>query len=252
MLKTRVIPCLLLKGTGLVKTVKFKNPIYLGDPINAVKIFNDKEVDELVFLDITASKENRGPNISLMKDITSECFMPLAYGGGVTNSDQIQELLRIGVEKVVINTAAHEKPDFIREAVRSFGSSTIVISVDVKRNFFGKNGVFISGKNKMARMSPVEYVKRMEEVGAGEILLNVVDADGMMTGYDLSLISQLSHAVSVPLIACGGAGELDDFRKARDAGASGVSAGSMFVFQGRNRAVLINYPSIPELERVFQ
>lgn len=247
-----MIPCLLLRGRGLVKTMRFKSQTYIGDPINAVKIFNDKEVDELVFLDITASKENRGPNISLLKDITSECFMPLAYGGGVTNIDQIKELLRIGVEKVVINTAAHENPDFIREAARKFGSSTIVISVDVKKNIFGKNCVFISGRNKMSNISPTEYVRKMEEIGAGELLLNVVDADGMMGGYDLSLISQLSHAVSVPLIACGGAGELDDFRKARDAGASGVAAGSMFVFQNRNRAVLINYPSIPELERVFQ
>lgn len=252
MLKTRVIPCLLLKGRGLVKTMRFKSQTYIGDPINAVKIFNDKEVDELAFLDITASKENRGPNISLLKDITSECFMPLAYGGGVTNIDQIKELLRIGVEKVVINTAAHENPDFVREAARKFGSSTIVISVDVKKNIFGKNCVFISGRNKMSKIPPAEYVKKMEEIGAGELLLNVVDADGMMGGYDISLISQLSHAVSVPLIACGGAGELDDFRKARDAGASGVAAGSMFVFQNRNRAVLINYPSIPELERVFQ
>ena len=251
MLKTRVIPCLLLKGRGLVKTIKFGSPTYIGDPINALKIFNEKEVDELVFLDIMATKEKRGPNFSLLKDITDECFMPLAYGGGVSNVDQIQQLLNIGIEKIVINTSAHENPNFIKEAVRIFGSSTIVGSVDVKKSFLGKQSVYIRGGDKDTKISPLEYTKRMEELGVGEILLNSIDADGLMKGYDLDLISQVAHSISVPLVSCGGAGNLQDFRKAKDAGASAVAGGSIFVFKGPNRAVLISYPTINELENTL-
>ena len=251
MLKTRVIPCLLLKGRGLVKTVKFGSPTYIGDPINAVKIFNDKEVDELVFLDIEASKENRGPNFSLLKDITDECFMPLAYGGGISTLEQIKRLLNIGIEKVVINYAAYENPFFIKEAVRVFGSSTIVISVDVKAGFFGKQTVFVRGGDKNTKRDAVDYVRELEKLGAGEILLNSIDADGTMKGYDLDMISHISHSISIPLVACGGAGSIEDLRKARVAGASAVAAGSMFVFQGSNRAVLISYPSMGELERAL-
>jgi imidazole glycerol-phosphate synthase subunit HisF len=252
MLKTRVIPCLLLKNRGLVKTIKFQSPTYIGDPINAVKIFNDKEVDELVFLDIEATRLKKSPNFSLLKDLTDECFMPLAYGGGVNSVQQIQELLKIGIEKVVINSAAFETPKFVKEAVRIFGSSTIVISMDVKKNFWGKQEVYVRSGTKSTGIEPLAYAKRIEQIGAGELLLNSVDADGTMKGYDLQLIEKLSHAVSIPLVACGGAGNVDDLARAKKAGASGVAAGSMFVFQGPNRAVLISYPGISQLERILE
>lgn len=252
MLKTRVIPCLLLKGRGLVKTIQFDKPTYIGDPINAVKIFNEKEVDELVFLDIDASKEHRGPNFSLLKDITDECFMPLAYGGGVTTVEQVKELLKVGVEKIVVNTSVFENPKFVEEAVKIFGSSTIVGSMDVKRNLFGKSQVYIRGGSKSTKISPLDYVKRLESLGVGEVFLNSIDQDGKMNGYDIPLISSLASVVSVPLVASGGAGSVSDFKKAKDAGASAVAAGSMFVFKGQNRAVLISYPSIGDLEKVLK
>lgn len=238
----------MLKGTGLVKTIKFKNPVYLGDPINAVKIFNDKEVDELVFLDIDASKLNAPPNFELLKNVTDECFMPLAYGGGVKTIEQIKMLLKIGIEKVILNTACHDEADFLKESVRIFGSSTLVGSMDVKRSFWGKMTVFVKGGTKDTKQDPVDYAKRLEEMGVGEILLNSIDHDGVMAGYDLALIEAVSHAVSIPVVACGGAGALNDFGAAKLAGASGVAAGSMFVFQGPHKAVLISYPSAKQME----
>ncbi|MFO7256967.1 MAG: AglZ/HisF2 family acetamidino modification protein [Bacteroidota bacterium] len=248
MLRTRIIPCLLLKGQGLVKTIKFQSPTYIGDPINAVKIFNDKEVDELVFLDITATLENRPPNFKLLRQITDECFMPLAYGGGIRSIDQIAQLLKAGIEKVIINSAAYLDQRFLAEAVRIFGSSTIVVSIDVKKKLLGKHVVYIKSGTYATKEDPVAYAKRIEELGAGEILLNSINADGTMKGYDLSLIRAVSHNVSIPVVACGGAGSIQDLRLAKEAGASAVAAGSMFVFQGPNRAVLISYPQIRDLE----
>lgn len=248
MLRTRIIPCLLLKGQGLVKTVKFQSPKYIGDPINAVKIFNDKEVDELVFLDITATLENRPPNFGLLRQITDECFMPLAYGGGIKSIDQISALLKAGIEKVIINSAAYLDPDFLSKAVRIFGSSTIVVSIDVKKGLLGKHTVYIKSGTQSTKLDPVAYAKKVEEIGAGEILLNSINADGTMKGYDLQLIRAVSQNVSIPVVACGGAGDLQDLKLAKEAGASAVAAGSMFVFQGPNRAVLISYPEIRDLE----
>lgn len=248
MLRTRIIPCLLLKGQGLVKTVKFQSPKYIGDPINAVKIFNDKEVDELVFLDITATLENRPPNFGLLRQITDECFMPLAYGGGIKSIDQISALLKAGIEKVIINSAAYLDPDFLSKAVRIFGSSTIVVSIDVKKGLLGKHTVYIKSGTQSTKLDPVAYAKKVEEIGAGEILLNSINADGTMKGYDLPLIRAVSQNVSIPVVACGGAGDLQDLKLAKEAGASAVAAGSMFVFQGPNRAVLISYPEIRDLE----
>jgi cyclase len=252
MLKIRVIPCLLLKNNGLVKTVKFSNEKYIGDPINAVRIFNDKEVDELTFLDISASLEKRKPNLKMLNEIASECFMPLSYGGGITSIDDIKNVLNQGVEKVVINSFASENPDFIKMASDINGSSTIVVSIDVKRNLFGKYVVYShSGKNK-TKFEAVEYAIKMENMGAGEILLNSIDRDGTMSGYDVDLIKSITSAVGVPVIACGGAGNLNHFREAvSDGGASAVAAGSMFVFHGPHRAVLISYPSRKELEETF-
>ena len=250
MLKTRVIPCLLLKNEGLVKTVQFKHPKYVGDPINAVKIFNEKEVDELVFLDTTATIENRKPPLKLISEIATECFMPFCYGGGIRSIEDIAELFKLGVEKVSLNSYAVENPSLISRAAEMFGNQSIVVSIDVKKTLFGKYRVFTHGGRKASKHDPVEFAVRMQEAGAGELFLNSIDRDGTMQGYDLDLIKRVAEAVSVPVIACGGAGSLDDFAAAvKQGGASAVSAGSLFVFQGRHRAVLITYPSTKELEQ---
>jgi cyclase len=252
MLKTRVIPCLLLKGQGLVKTVKFKNPKYVGDPINAVKIFNDKEVDELIFLDIEATVEGRRPPMKLISEIASECFMPLSYGGGLRDLDDIRTVFNLGVEKVIINSYAIENPDFVREASRHYGSQSIVIAIDVRKNLSEKYEVFAQGGKKKTNLHLTEHARKMEKMGAGEIFLNSVDRDGLMEGYDIEMIKRVTEAVSIPVIACGGAGKVSDFGEAViRGGASAVAAGSMFVFHGKHRAVLITYPSIQELEKAL-
>lgn len=252
MLKTRVIPCLLLKNRGLVKTIKFKDPKYVGDPINAVKIFNEKEVDELLFLDITATVENRKPNFSIISDIASESFMPFGYGGGVKDLNDMKELFNLGVEKVIINSYAVENPEFIKRAADLFGSQSVVVSIDVKKTLIGKYEVFTYGGKKNTKLEPVKFAIKMQEMGAGEIFLNSIDRDGTMQGYDIELIKNVSQSLSVPVIACGGAGKIEDFAEAvKKGGASAVAAGSMFVFHGKHRAVLINYPSVQILERVL-
>lgn len=252
MLKNRVIPCLLLKNNGLVKTVKFNDPRYVGDPINAVNIFNEKEVDELVLLDITATVENKRPNLKVIADIASECFMPLGYGGGVKSLADIKEILALGVEKIVINSQAAAEPDFIKAAADSFGSQSIVVSIDVKKNLWGKYEVYAVGGKKNTGREPVDYARQIEVLGAGEILLNSIDRDGMAQGYDVKLIRSVTAAVNIPVIAAGGAGKIEDFGAAiKEGRASAVSAGTMFVFQGKHRAVLISYPSIGELENVL-
>ena len=253
MLKTRVIPCLLLKGQGLVKTVQFRDPRYVGDPINAVRIFNEKGVDELILLDIKATVEQRGPQMKLISEIASECFMPLCYGGGVCKLEDIKEVLSLGVEKVAVNTSAVENNDLIRDAAQMFGSQSIVVAIDVKQNTQGNYEVFTHGATVGTKLDPVEYAKRMEGIGCGEIFLNSIDRDGAMRGYDIELIRRVSHAVSIPVIACGGAGRLSDFREAVAlGGASAVSAGSFFVFHGKLRAVLITYPSEQELREILR
>lgn len=252
MLKTRVIPCLLLKDKGLVKTIKFKDPKYVGDPINAVRIFNEKEVDELVFLDISASLEGRKPNFKVIGDIAAQTFMPLGYGGGIRDIEDIKTLFSIGVEKVVINSAAIDNPDIIKQASNVAGSQSIVISIDVKKNLWGKYEVYVHSGQVRTKLNPVEWAKKVESLGAGEIFLNAIDKDGTMSGYDIDLIKQVSSSVNIPVVACGGAGSLNDFLEAvKEGGASAVSAGSFFVFHGKHRAVLITYPSINELEETF-
>jgi cyclase len=253
MLKTRVIPCLLLKGQGLVKTVQFKNPKYVGDPINAVRIFNEKEVDELIFLDIQATVDQKGPQVKRILEIASECFMPLCYGGGIRSLAGIQEILGLGVEKVAINTYAVENPNFIRNAADTFGSQSIVVAIDAKKHSSGRYEVFTHGGRIPAKLDVAEHAKKMEEMGCGEILLVSIDRDGTREGYDTELISQVSRSVSVPVIACGGAGKLSDFADAVGmGGASAVAAGSLFVFHGKHRAVLITYPSMEELREVLR
>ncbi len=253
MLRTRVIPCLLLRNGGLVKTVKFADPKYVGDPINAVRIFNEKEVDELVFLDISATPAGRGPNLELVRDIATEAFMPFGYGGGVRTIDQVASLVALGVEKVVLNTVATEQPGFVRDASRLVGSSSVVVSIDVRRSLFGKYEVVTCSGTRKTGLDPVEWARRVEDLGAGEIFLTAVDRDGTQKGYDVPLLRQVTDAVSIPVIASGGAGSVEDFRAAvREGRASAVAAGSLFVFHGRHRAVLITYPEYANLQQVFE
>lgn len=252
MRKTRVIPVLLLKGNGLVKTVKFTKPAYLGDPVNIVRIFNEKEVDEIALVDITATAEKRKPRFDLIGQIASECFMPLSYGGGVRDVEDIRRLLALGIEKVCVNTHAAEQPSFVKAAAQEFGSQSIVASIDVRKSLFGRYEVYAASGSRSTRRDPVDFARQMEEMGAGEILLNSIDLDGTMQGYDIELISRVSSAVGVPVVACGGAATSADFRAAVErGGASAVAAGSMFVYQGRHRAVLISYPDEHELAAAF-
>lgn len=250
MTRVRVIPCLLLRGHGLVKTRKFKDPVYLGDPVNAVRIFNEKEVDELVILDIDASREGREPDYEVIAEIAGECFMPVAYGGGVRTLEQARRLIRCGVEKVVVNTSATESYDVIHETVQVFGRQAVVGAIDVKKTLLGGYRVVAKSASVEARVPLDEHVQALVAAGAGEIFLNSVDRDGMMEGYDLPLIRRVAQQVNVPVMACGGAGTVEHLAAAvHEGGASAVAAGSMFVFHGRLRAVLINYPQGLDLQR---
>jgi cyclase len=252
MLTTRVIPVLLLRGSGLYKTQRFKKPKYVGDPLVALKIFNEKEVDEIVVLDTTASIEGRGPNFPLIEGMASECFMPLAYGGGITSVEQMSKLFYLGIEKVVINTSAAATPQLIAHAADRFGSQSVVVSIDVSTKMFRGKTVYVEGGRLNTRLPPVEFAQRAEELGAGEIILNSIDRDGMMQGYDLEMLRSVVDAVNVPVVALGGAGEMVHFQQAVDqAGVSAVAAGSMFVFQGPHRAVLINMPERQQLEKTL-
>ncbi len=244
MYRARVIPCLLLRGHGLVKTKRFADAVYVGDPINAVRIFSEKEVDELVLLDIDASRTGSEPNYELIAEVAGECFMPVAYGGGVRSLEQVRRLIRSGVEKVVINSAAFESMDVITQAAQVFGSQAVVGGVDVRKTLLGGYKVVAKSATVETKVKLDDHVRRLVDAGAGEILLNSVDRDGTMAGYDLDLIRQVSRIVTVPLVACGGAGTVEHLRAAvQEGGASAVSAGSMFVFHGKRRAVLINYPA---------
>lgn len=252
MLKTRIIPCLLLHEGGLVKTEKFKNPKYVGDPINAVRIYNEKEVDELIFLDIDASRNGEEPNLSTIEDLATECFMPFAYGGGITTLQQIQRILKIGVEKVILNHSALKNPDFVKEVAKHFGSSTIIVAVDIKKDLWGNYKVYDHVKKKTTGITPSEYAMKMCEAGAGELFINNVDRDGTYTGFDLQILESINKMVSVPVIACGGASAISDLKEVvTKANVSGVAAGSIFVYQGPHRAVLISYPSQDELQQLF-
>ncbi len=251
MLRTRVIPVLLLRNKGLVKTTQFDKSRYIGDPINAVKLFNDKEVDELIFLDIDASKQQLKPDFEYIKSIASECFMPLGYGGGITTMEDISLLFSIGVEKVIINSSALNNLHLIKEAANTFGNQSIVVAVDVNKNLFGKYQIFSHAKIKHKQTDLLEYVKKAQDAGAGEIFINSVENDGMMQGYDLKLIQRLSKELTVPMVISGGAGKLHHLKEAVEAGASAVAAGSLFIYHGPHKAVLINYPGYQELKNIF-
>jgi cyclase len=252
MLSVRVMPCLLLRRRGLVKTVKFKDAAYIGDPINTVRIFNEMEVDELVFLDITASPESKAPQFDLIEEIANECFMPFGYGGGLRSVEEIHRLFDLGAEKAVLNTAAFTNPNLVAEAARRFGSQSIIVSIDARRNLWGRYQVHVNGGRENTKLDPAEYAVRMAGAGAGEILITSMDRDGTFSGYDLELTRQVAESVHVPVIACGGAGSTVDFQRAvREGHAAAVAAGSLFVYQGAHRAVLVNYPKPEVLRPLF-
>ena len=256
MRRIRVIPVLLVDSSGgLIKTIKFGRRTYIGDPINAVKIFNDKGADELILLDIDATRSGREPNYQLIEDIASEAFMPIGYGGGVNRIDQVKKLFYSGLEKVVVSTVVHERPDFIVEASEQFGAQSIVVCLDIKKSLFGKSYTVSSrcGTQKL-KVDPVSHANKVVMLGAGELLLNSIDRDGTYAGYDLPFLRSITEAVNIPVVACGGAGSLDDFASAvNEAGCSAVAAGSMFVYQGKQRGVLISYPTESDLRsKLFQ
>lgn len=252
-MRPRVIPVLLLRGDELLyKTVKFKEPRYVGDPRIAVKIFNDKGADEIVLLDIEATPEHWQPKFGLIEEIAGEAFMPMAYGGGIRKQEDVRTVLSLGVEKVVINTHAAENPDFIAEAASVNGAQSIVVSIDARKTLFGGYRVFTHGGRAKTKFNPVTLAKRAVGAGAGEILINSIDQDGTFGGYDIALVRSVADAVDVPLIACGGAGNLDDLARAvNDGHASAVAAGSFFVFQRPHRAVLITLPDDGALYSAF-
>lgn len=253
MLYPRIIPCLLVKDKGLVKTVNFKNPTYLGDPINAVKIFNEKEVDELIVLDIDATRERREPDYKMIEHLAAECRMPLCYGGGVSTSDQVQRIIQLGVEKIAISSAAIEHPNLVAEAAEYVGNQSVVVVLDVKKRITdGKNEVWTHNGRKATGKDPSELALQMEKLGAGEIVINSIDNDGLMEGYDLVLVDKIRESITVPLTVLGGAGSLQDIGLLINKyGAIGVAAGSLFVFKGVYRAVLINYPNRAEKDALM-
>jgi len=251
MLKHRVIPCLLLHGDGLVKTVRFRNPVYVGDPINAIRIFNEKEVDELMVLDIEASPEGREPNYALIEKFAGECCMPLCYGGGVRTVDQARRLFALGVEKVSLQSAALKDMTILKDMSTVFGSQSVLFSLDVRSGIFGRKICHSSSTRRDDPRTWRAVLQLAVENGAGEIVLNSIERDGTMSGMDLDLIRQVSAGLSVPLIAIGGVGSMEHILQAIRAGASGVAAGSFFVFDGPRRAVFITYPRYAELEALL-
>lgn len=248
MFRPRIIPVLLLKDQVLVKTTRFINPKYIGDPINAVKIFNDLKADELVFLDISATREQRCISVDFVREVGEEANMPFAVGGGITTIEQIRTLISAGAEKVIIGSKAAQDKDFIRNASDTFGASTIVACMDVKKKFLGSEHASIVNGTKSTGLNPVEYAIEIQKQGAGEIIVQSIDHDGCMNGYYLDLIAKVSAAVTIPVVALGGAGNLQHMRDAyHQAHATALAAGSMFVFYGPNKAVLINYPTKEEI-----
>jgi cyclase len=237
---------------GLYKTVKFKNPAYVGDPINAIKIYNEKEVDELIFLDIAASSENRSPDYKIISNIASECFMPLCYGGGIKSLEEVKRILEIGVEKVSLNSAVIQKPKLVTEIATAFGSQSVIVSIDIKKNFWGKMEVFSNRGTKSIGENPLSFAKKMEEYGAGELLITSIDKEGTWDGYDTDMLNTITSSINIPVIANGGAGTMNHLKEAVEiGGASAVAMGSMVVYQKKGLGVLINFPKHTELEQIL-
>ncbi len=242
-LQPRIIPVLLLHKGGLYKTKQFKNPSYVGDPINAVRIFNEKEVDELLILDIDCSKENKEPNYPLIEEIVSEAFMPVGFGGGVSNLEIAQKIFQLGVEKVIINTALQNNQKLLADIAAIYGAQAVVVSIDYKKSFIGGTKAYFNNGTKKSGHSPQELAQIVEKAGAGEIILNAIDREGTYQGFDINLLQQVVESVQIPVVVSGGANSKADFDSAKQAGASGMAAGSMFVYQRPHNAVLISYPS---------
>ena len=246
-LRPRVIPCLQYAAGELLKTQRFKDPLYLGDPINAVKVFNDLECDELVIVDIRATLEAREPDFAMIEEFSSEAFMPLTYGGGIRTVEQIRQILSIGIEKVVIGAAALDS-QLIPGAATVFGSQSIVAAVDVRKSLFGRREVWIRSGTRNTGVDPCTYAVRMQDFGAGELFVQSIDLEGSRSGYDIGLMKELSAAVRIPVIACGGAGSLEDIKRLfQSSGAAGAAAGTMFVLHGKHKAPLISYPRPNEI-----
>lgn len=254
MLYPRIIPCLLVKNKGLVKTTKFMNPKYVGDPINAVKIFNEKEVDELIVLDIDATNESREPDYKMIQNLAVECRMPLCYGGGIKTVEQAQQIFGLGVEKVAISSAAIDYPALVTKIAEQVGNQSVVVVLDVKKRLIGgKYEVWTHNGQKNTGKCPIEFSQQLERLGVGEIVINSIDNDGVMKGYDLNLATKIHDVISVPLTILGGAGSLEDIKRLVNAfSIIGASAGSLFVFKGVYRAVLINYPSPHEKDALIK
>lgn len=250
MFRARVIPVLLLKDESLVKTRHFSEPRYVGDPANTVRIFNELEVDELIFLDISATVNRRTPNLAMLADVANECFMPLGYGGGIRCLDQAKAIFDIGFEKVSVNTAAFEKPALVEEIAGRYGSQAIIVSIDVKNGFIGGSAVWSRGGRVKTGKDPVLWAKEVESRGAGEILLTSIDREGSWQGFDLELIKEVSASVSIPVVAHGGAGQISHIIDAIQlAQADSVAIGSLVVFQKQDFGVLVNFPNKDELQR---
>jgi len=253
MLRPRITPCLLVRNKGLVKTVKFGDSKYVGDPINAVKIFNEKEVDELIVLDIDATVTGDGPDFGMIKKLAAECRMPLCYGGGIKTTEQVKRIIGLGVEKVALSSAVIETPGLVRQIADEVGSQSVVVVLDVKKNRFGKKyTVWTHNGRNNSKRSADQFVSELEGLGAGEIVLNSIDFDGQMKGYDLDLAAMIRQKSRLPLTFLGGAGEVEDIEKLiRICGVVGAAAGSLFVFKGKYRAVLINYPGASEKDALI-
>ena len=253
MLQTRVIPCLLLDGDRLVKTVNFKKPYYIGDPVNTARIFNELEVDELAVLDISATNQQRKPNFEILKELANECFMPLAYGGGINNFEDAKNIFKIGIEKIILNSVTFTNPGFVTKLADYFGNQAIVASLDVKKNFFGNYQVFSNSGKIKQKINPVIWSQKLEALGVGEILLTSINKEGTWNGFDIDIINKISNSVKIPVIANGGAASIDDIGKAvKLGGASAVSLGSMVVFQNKGMGVLINFPDNKQLRQTLK
>ena len=251
MYRPRIIPVLSLSNNALVKTIKFKDEIYIGDPINAVKIFNDLKADELVFLDINASKNKSSISLEFIKKIAEEAFMPFAVGGGINDLNLAKDLINNGAEKVVINTSLSKKPKLIIDIVKMFGSQSVIGSIDIKENIFGKNYAYIYGGTKKVKQELRDYILFVEDLGVGEILINTIKNDGLMIGYNTDIIEFVNSITTVPIIACGGANNLNDMANIISHGAHAAAAGSLFLFHSRTKGILINYPTDEELYELF-
>lgn len=252
MRSARLIPVLLIHNNGIYKSINFSNFQYIGDPINAIRIFNDLEVDEICILDIDASKNNNIINYELIEDLASEAFMPFSYGGGIKSVNQANKIFNLGVEKVIVNHAVHQNLNLVTECAERFGSQSIIVSVDFKKNIFNKRVCYDHVSKKKISIGAVDLAIKAEKAGAGEILINSVDRDGMMIGMDVEIIKKMTESTNIPIIACGGAGNLEHVKSAIEAGANAIAAGSIFVFHGKQKGVLINYPEKDQLKKFLK